>query len=79
PKGRDGEGREERAFDTEVYHRYEIERIAHFAFKSAQKRRYKVTSIDKANVLQSSILWREVVTEVAKQYPDVTLQHMYID
>ncbi|MDX7018371.1 isocitrate/isopropylmalate family dehydrogenase, partial [Klebsiella aerogenes] len=44
PKGRDGEGREERAFDTEVYHRYEIERIAHFAFKSAQKRRYKVTS-----------------------------------
>ncbi|HEJ9730311.1 TPA: 3-isopropylmalate dehydrogenase [Proteus mirabilis] len=79
PKGRDGEGREERAFDTEVYHRYEIERIAHFAFKSAQKRRYKVTSIDKANVLQSSILWREVVTEVAKQYPDMTLQHMYID
>ncbi|QIF98881.1 3-isopropylmalate dehydrogenase [Proteus terrae] len=79
PKGREGEGAQERAFDTEVYHRYEIERIARFAFESARKRRHKVTSIDKANVLQSSILWREVVTGIAKEYPDVEIQHMYID
>ncbi len=79
PKGREGEGAQERAFDTEIYHRYEIERIARFAFGSARKRRHKVTSIDKANVLQSSILWREVVTEIAKEYPDVEIQHMYID
>ncbi|WP_100159127.1 3-isopropylmalate dehydrogenase [Proteus columbae] len=79
PKGREGEGAQERAFDTEIYHRYEIERIARFAFESARKRRHKVTSIDKANVLQSSILWREVVTEIAKEYPDVEIQHMYID
>ncbi|MCO7050035.1 3-isopropylmalate dehydrogenase [Proteus terrae] len=79
PKGREGEGAQEHAFDTEVYHRYEIERIARFAFESARKRRHKVTSIDKANVLQSSILWREVVTGIAKEYPDVEIQHMYID
>lgn len=79
PKGREREGAEERAFDTEIYHRYEIERIAHFAFQSARKRRKSVTSIDKANVLQSSILWREVVTDIAQQYPDVEIQHMYID
>ncbi|WP_109399757.1 3-isopropylmalate dehydrogenase [Proteus sp. TJ1640] len=79
PKGREGEGAQERAFDTEIYHRYEIERIARFAFESARKRRHKVTSIDKANVLQSSILWREVVTGIAKEYPDVEIQHMYID
>lgn len=57
---------QERAFDTEVYHRFEIERIARIAFESARKRRHKVTSIDKANVLQSSILWREVVNQVAR-------------
>ena len=79
PKGREGSGQHEKAFDTEVYHRFEIERIAHIAFESARKRRHKVTSIDKANVLQSSILWREIVSEVAKQYPDVALSHMYID
>jgi len=79
PKGRDGEGAQERAYDTEIYHRYEIERIAHIAFEAARKRRHKVTSIDKANVLQSSILWREVVTQVAAEYPDVSLTHMYID
>ena len=79
PKGREGEGAMEKAFDTEVYHRYEIERIARIAFQSAMVRRKKVTSIDKANVLQSSILWRQVVTEVAKEFPDVALQHMYID
>ena len=79
PKGREGEGAMEKAFDTEVYHRYEIERIARIAFQSAMVRRKKVTSIDKANVLASSILWREVVSEVAKSYPDVALNHMYID
>ncbi|MDE1482631.1 3-isopropylmalate dehydrogenase [Xenorhabdus bovienii] len=79
PKGREGKGKYERAFDTEIYHRFEIERIARIAFESARKRRHKVTSIDKANVLQSSVLWREVVSEVAKAYPDVEIQHMYID
>ncbi|ELB2803895.1 3-isopropylmalate dehydrogenase [Vibrio alginolyticus] len=79
PKGREGEGATEKAFDTEVYHRFEIERIAKIAFESARLRRKKVCSIDKANVLQSSILWREVVEETAKDYPDVELSHMYID
>ena len=79
PKGREGQGDDERAYDTEVYSRKEIERIAHVAFKAAQGRRKKVTSIDKSNVLASSVLWREVVTEVAKQYPDVSLDHLYID
>ncbi|QTL39218.1 3-isopropylmalate dehydrogenase [Xenorhabdus budapestensis] len=79
PKGREGEGKYERAFDTEIYHRFEIERIARIAFESARKRQHKVTSIDKANVLQSSILWREVVSEIAKEYPDVEVNHMYID
>ena len=68
PKGREGEGATEKAFDTEVYHRFEIERIAKIAFESARVRKARVTSIDKANVLASSILWREVVTEVAKSY-----------
>ncbi|KAA9002614.1 3-isopropylmalate dehydrogenase [Affinibrenneria salicis] len=79
PKGREGSGMHEKAYDTEVYHRYEIERIARIAFESARKRRSAVTSIDKSNVLQSSILWREVVNEIAKDYPDVSLSHMYID
>ena len=79
PKGREGQGMHEKAFDTEVYYRFEIERIARIAFESARKRRSKVTSIDKANVLQTSIMWREVVNEIAKDYPDVRLSHMYID
>ncbi|SFN17988.1 3-isopropylmalate dehydrogenase [Izhakiella capsodis] len=79
PKGREGSGSDERAYDTEVYHRFEIERIARVAFESARKRRRKVTSIDKANVLQTSVMWREVVNEIAKAYPDVALSHMYID
>ncbi len=79
PKGHEGEGATEKAFDTEVYHRFEIERIAKIAFESARLRRKKVCSIDKANVLQSSILWRKVVEEIAKDYPDVELSHMYID
>lgn len=79
PKGREGSGQHEKAFDTEVYYRFEIERIARIAFEAARKRHHKVTSIDKANVLQSSVLWREVVSEVASAYPDVTLNNMYID
>jgi 3-isopropylmalate dehydrogenase len=79
PRGREGFGDEERAFDTLVYSRKEIERVAHVAFKAAQMRRKKVTSIDKANVLASSIFWREVVEEVAEAYPDVTLESVLID
>jgi 3-isopropylmalate dehydrogenase len=79
PKGREGSGPDERAFDTMAYTRFEIERIAHLAFQAARQRRGKVTSIDKANVLTTMVLWREVVIEVGKQYPDVALNHLYID
>ncbi|SQH74184.1 3-isopropylmalate dehydrogenase [Shewanella benthica] len=79
PKGRQGEGENEEAFDTMRYSRKEIRRIAKIAFESAQGRRKKVTSVDKANVLACSVLWREVVEEVAKDYPDVELEHIYID
>src|SRR5581483_11214101 len=68
-----------RAIDTMVYTTPEIERIAHVAFKAARLRRKKLTSIDKANVLENGILWREVVTRVGKHYPDVTLEHMFVD
>lgn len=70
---------DERAFDTMVYRRSEIERIAHIAFQVAAGRRKKVTSIDKANVLTTMVLWREVVSEVGKSYPDIALDHMYVD
>ncbi len=79
PKGRDGSGPEERAFDTMVYTRSEIDRIARLAFDIARSRKRRVTSIDKANVLTTMVLWREVVDEVAKDYPDVALSHMYVD
>ncbi len=69
----------ERAIDTMVYTEPEIERIAHVAFKAAQLRRKKVTSIDKANVLENGVLWRKVVTNIAKGYPDVTVDHMFVD
>lgn len=70
---------EEYASDLMAYSRHEIERIARVAFRTAQKRRNKVCSVDKANVLDSSKLWRKVVTEVAREYPDVELSHMYVD
>jgi 3-isopropylmalate dehydrogenase len=69
----------QRAIDTMVYTTPEIERIAHVAFKAAALRRKKVTSIDKANVLENGVLWRDVVTKVARQYPDVQLEHMFVD
>ena len=67
------------AFDTMRYTVPEVERIARVAFETARKRRGKVTSVDKANVLETSQLWRDTVIEVAKEYPDVTLEHMYVD
>ncbi len=79
PKGRKGTGPEEQAFDTMIYSRAEIERIARAAFNLAMKRKKKVTSIDKANVLTTMVLWREVVEEVSREFPEVELKHLYID
>ena len=79
PKGRTGEGEDEKAFDTEVYSRREVRRIAKAAFEAAKGRRKHVTSVDKANVLATSVLWRETVDEVARDYPDVKLEHVYVD
>ena len=75
PKGRT----ENKGWNTMVYTRDEIVRIAHHAFKIAMKREKRVCSIDKANVLDVSQLWRDVVTEVSAQYPEVELSHMYVD
>jgi len=66
-------------FNTYVYSEPEIERIAHVAFAAAQKRQGRVCSVDKANVLEVTVLWREVMTRVAQDYPDVVLSHMYVD
>ena len=79
PKGRKGEGPQETAFDTMIYSRFEIQRIARMAFEAARKRKKLVTSVDKANVLFSMVLWRETVTEIGKLYPDVKLNHIYVD
>ncbi|WP_028107902.1 3-isopropylmalate dehydrogenase [Ferrimonas futtsuensis] len=79
PKGRRGEGDQETAFDTMTYSRHEIRRIARLAFESARKRRGKVASVDKANVLTCSVMWREEVNAVAEDFPDVALEHIYID
>ena len=69
----------EMAYDTMYYSREEIVRIVKLAFEIAKIRRKKVVSVDKANVLESGRLWREVVLEVAKDYPDIALEHMYVD
>lgn len=78
-KGREGSGASERAWDTKEYTRAEIERISHRAFQAARLRSRNVFSVDKANVLTSMVFWREVVTGVSKQYPDVKLSHIYVD
>ena len=75
--GRSEDG--QNAYDTMHYHRTEIERIAHEAFKSAQNRRNELCLVDKANVLESSRFWRETVDVVAKEYPDVSLTYLYVD
>src|SRR5258708_28703247 len=67
------------AIDTMVYTTPEIERSAHVAFRTGRLRRKKVTSIDKANVLENGVLWRDVVTTVSREYPDVALEHMFVD
>jgi len=66
-------------FDTMRYSEPEVERIAHVAFQAAQKRHKRLCSVDKSNVLETSQLWREVMTRIAKEYPDVELSHMYVD
>jgi 3-isopropylmalate dehydrogenase len=75
PRGRDGES----AFNTLRYNAAEIERVARVAFQAARERRSLVTSVDKANVLEVSQLWRETVTRIALDYPDVRLEHLYVD
>ena len=79
PKSRGMVDGEMTAIDTMVYKQSEIERIAHVAFKAAEGRRKFVTSIDKANVLENGLLWRATVEEVAKNYPEVKLAHLYVD
>ncbi|HEV7869355.1 MAG TPA: 3-isopropylmalate dehydrogenase, partial [Chthoniobacteraceae bacterium] len=79
PKGIHQENDEDVAIDTMVYRRSEIERIAHVAFRAAQGRNRRVTSIDKANVLENGVLWRRTVSAIAAQYPDVALNHLYVD
>jgi 3-isopropylmalate dehydrogenase len=70
---------ERQGFNTMIYSESEIERIAHVAFRTARQRRRKVCSVDKANVLETMQLWREVVTRVGAEYPDVELSHMFVD
>src|SRR5216117_462575 len=79
PRQTEGPAGNRSALDTMRYSEPEIERIAHVAFELARSRRRKVTSVDKANVLDCSRLWRDVVTRVAQEYPDVKLSHMYVD
>lgn len=79
PRGISGAGSEERAVNTMVYTRSEIERVTHMAFQLARQRRKHVTSVDKSNVLENSQLWRRIVVEVAREYPDVALDHILVD
>ncbi len=79
PRGISGTGADERAVNTMTYTRPEIERVAHMAFQLARKRRRKLTSVDKSNVLENSQLWRRIVTEIAAQYRDVALDHLLVD
>jgi 3-isopropylmalate dehydrogenase len=79
PKGREERNGEPVAFDTMVYAKSEIVRIAKVAFEAAMGRDKRLCSVDKANVLATSVLWRETIQEVAKDYPEVTLSHLYVD
>ena len=79
PRGISGEGAEMRAVNTMTYTRAEIERVSRMAFRLAQGRRKKVTSVDKSNVLENSQLWRRVVVDIAREFPDVALDHMLVD
>jgi len=79
PKGIRDVGGEREGFDTMHYRESEVRRIACVAFEAARKRSCRVCSVDKANVLETSQLWREVVTDTARSYPDVALTHMYVD
>ena len=79
PRGREGTGADERAFDTMTYSRAEIERVARAAFQLAATRRGRLVSVDKANVLTSGRFWREVVSDVARDHPAVTVEHALVD
>lgn len=79
PRFREKEGDDEVVVDTMRYYKSEMKRIAKVAFEAARGRRKKVTSVDKANVLANSLMWRETMIEVARNYPDVELVHMYVD
>jgi 3-isopropylmalate dehydrogenase len=79
PKGRDNKDGRERAVDTLEYYDYEIRRIVELAFRIARTRKKKVTSVDKANVLESSRLWRQIATQIGEQNPDISLEHVLVD
>lgn len=79
PRGISKEGEEEVGINTEIYRTSEIRRIAKVGFEAARKRRRKLTSVDKANVLEASQLWRRVVIEVGRDFPDIELSHLYVD
>lgn len=79
PEGREDRGGLRTGFNTMLYNEEEVRRIARVGFEAARLRRHRVTSVDKANVLATSRLWREVVIEVSREYPDVALDHMYVD
>lgn len=79
PRGYEENNGDRKAYNTMHYTVSEVERVAHIAFQAAQKRQKRLASVDKANVLETSRLWRETVNEVAKNYPDVALEHIYVD